>query len=170
MNIKNLLIILIPLIVLFSGCGLPVKLEDTMVSDAAAGSTETGLHNRSVLKKKLYSQYEEWKEVRYRMGGLSKEGVDCSGFVYITFESKFGVRLPRTTAQQSKVGEPVKRSELKTGDLIFFKTSLLVRHVGIYLEKGKFLHASKKRGVMISRLSNDYWDSRYWKAKRVERL
>lgn len=170
MNIKNLLIILIPLIILFSGCGLPVKLEDTVVSDAAAGSTETVLHNRSVLKKKLYSQYEEWKGVRYRMGGLSKKGIDCSGFVYITFVSKFGVRLPRTTKQQSMVGEPVKRSELKTGDLIFFKTSLFVRHVGIYLEKGKFLHASKKRGVMISRLSNDYWNSRYWKAKRVERL
>jgi probable lipoprotein NlpC len=64
----------------------------------------------------------------------------------------------------------VKRSKLKTGDLIFFKTSPRVRHVGIYLEKGKFLHASKKRGVMISRLSDVYWKSRYWKAKRVERL
>ncbi|NOS35170.1 MAG: glycoside hydrolase [Deltaproteobacteria bacterium] len=168
MNIKNLFI-LIPLLILFSGCGLLVKLDDPKVSHAA-GSAETGLHNRSLLKKKLYSQYEEWKGVRYRLGGLNKKGIDCSGFVYMTFKSKFGVKLPRTTELQSKLGDPVKRSKLKTGDLIFFKTSPRVRHVGIYLEKGKFLHASKKRGVMISRLSNVYWKSRYWKAKRVERL
>jgi probable lipoprotein NlpC len=168
MNIKNLFI-LIPLIILFSGCGLLVKLDDPKVSHAA-GPAETDLHNRSLLKKKLYSQYEEWKGVRYRLGGLNKNGIDCSGFVYMTFQSKFGVKLPRTTELQSKLGEPVKRSKLKTGDLIFFKTSPRVRHVGIYLEKGTFLHASKKRGVMISRLSDVYWKSRYWKAKRVERL
>jgi len=168
MNIKNLFI-LIPLMMLFSGCAPQIRQNDLTTSHAAP-SAESSLNDTRLIAEKLYAHYEEWKGVRYRFGGLNKSGIDCSGFVYVTFRSKFGVKLPRTTALQLKLGEAVKRSELKSGDLLFFKTSPRVRHVGIYLEKGTFLHASKKRGVMISRLSNVYWKARYWKARRVKRL
>ncbi|MFQ5328604.1 MAG: NlpC/P60 family protein [Thermodesulfobacteriota bacterium] len=168
MSIKKLFI-LIPTLILFSGCTSLVKVDDTAISHAAVSAARSS-DNSSLLTKKLYAHYEEWKGVRYRFGGLNKKGIDCSGFVYITFKSTLGVQLPRTTELQSKLGEAVKRSELKSGDLIFFKTSPRVRHVGIYLEKGTFLHASKKRGVMISRLNNVYWKPRYWKARRVKRL
>lgn len=154
--------LLLTLIILVSGCGVLFKPGDTIVSQPAGTNGQ--------VKSKLYSQYKEWRGVGHRMGGLSRKGIDCSGFVYITFKLKFGVRLPRTTEQQSRLGQPVKRSELKAGDLVFFKTSKRVRHVGIYLEKGKFVHASKSRGVMISRLNNDYWKPRYWKAKRLGNL
>lgn len=168
MKIKDLFI-LTSLLILFSGCAPLVKSDGPKLSGASA-PVYAGRRTGSLLKKKLYSQYEEWKGVRYRNGGLNKKGIDCSGFVYVTFKSKFGVKLSRTTKSLSKLGRPVKRSHLKAGDLVFFKTSARVRHVGIYLEKGKFLHASKKRGVMISRINDIYWKSRYWKARRIERL
>ena len=125
-------------------------------------STDTG-H----VKKALYSQFNEWQGVRYQRGGLSQRGVDCSGFVHLTFKSKLGLHLPRTTRMQSKIGKEIRKDDLKAGDLIFFKTGSASEHVGIYLEKNKFLHASEKKGVTISRLDHVYWQSSYWKSVRI---
>lgn len=125
--------------------------------------------NSESLKRKLYAQYGEWKGAKYKIGGLSKNGIDCSGFIYVTFKSKLGLVLPRSTELQAELGRGVVKSELRTGDLVFFKTGLFsVRHVGVYLERGKFLHASTSSGVMISGLDEDYWKSAYWKARRIE--
>lgn len=121
----------------------------------------------SHVKKALYSQFNEWQGVRYQRGGLSQRGVDCSGFVHLTFKSKLGLHLPRTTKMQSRVGKEIRKDDLKAGDLIFFKTGSASEHVGIYLEKNKFLHASQKQGVTISRLDNVYWKSNYWKSVRI---
>ena len=129
---------------------------------AANQSTDT-----SHVKKALYSQFSEWQGVRYQRGGLSQRGVDCSGFVHLTFKSKLGLHLPRTTRMQSRVGKEIRKDDLKAGDLIFFKTGSASEHVGIYLEKNKFLHASQKQGVTISRLDNVYWKSNYWKSVRI---
>jgi cell wall-associated NlpC family hydrolase len=125
------------------------------------------LADSKAIKGKLYLQYRQWKGTRYRYGGLSKSGVDCSGFVYITYLKKLGIRIPRSTKRQSQTGKAIKRSELRPGDLVFFKTGFKVRHVGIYIEHGKFLHASTKEGVMISNLDDYYWKDKYWQARRV---
>ena len=119
------------------------------------------------VKKRLYSQLEKWGNVKYKLGGLSKSGIDCSGFVYLTFRSEFGVQLPRSTEQQANVGKYVKQRNLKVGDLIFFKTSRNVRHLGVYMGARTFIHASTSRGVTISKLDNEYWKKRYWKSVRV---
>ncbi len=123
--------------------------------------------NFSHIKKALYSQYNEWQGVRYQRGGLSRRGVDCSGFVHITYKSKLGMHLPRTTHLQSRVGKEIRKEDLRAGDLIFFKTGPASNHVGIYLENNKFLHASQKKGVIISRLDHVYWKANYWKSVRV---
>ncbi len=115
----------------------------------------------------LLQQLHEWRGVPYREGGLSKRGVDCSGFVYLTYGSRFGIRLPRTTRAQAAVGRPVSQRELRPGDLVFFHTKWKTNHVGIYLGNGQFIHASTSRGVMASDLSNPYWRKAYWKAVRV---
>jgi cell wall-associated NlpC family hydrolase len=65
--------------------------------------------------------------------------------------------LPRSTEAQARIGEPIAISELRTGDLVFFKTSWKTGHVGIYLNDGFFMHASTTKGVMISSLENPYW-------------
>ena len=167
MTLKNFFISA-AILILLAGCGNAIKRDAprSMKTPARPGAELT---DSRLAKKKLYSQYKEWKGVRYRFGGLSKRGIDCSGLVYLTFKSKFGLKLPRTTKMQANIGKSVKKGSLKAGDLVFFKTSYKVRHVGIYLEKGRFMHASKKKGVMISKLKEPYWSSKYWKARRIER-
>lgn len=123
--------------------------------------------NVSLIKQKLYAQHSEWKGTRYKIEGLNKKGIDYSGFVLLTFRSKFGINLPRTTRLQAKRGKHVTQNQLMSGDILFFKTGINKKHTGIYLENRRFLHASSSRGVTISSLDNQYWSSRYWKAKRI---
>ncbi len=156
------IVTLVAIIMVLNGCGtLPNRLDH-------APPQQAGKNNHpDKIKTQLYAQYNAWKGVRYQLGGFSKKGVDCSGFVSITFKEKFAIPLPRTTQQLAKQGFEIPRSQLKAGDLIFFKTSPNVRHVGIYIENGKFLHASTSQGVMISTIHNTYWQKRYWKATRL---
>jgi len=150
---------------LLNGCGtLPDRLDHRSSSSQETGKND---HQSNTVKTQLYAQHKAWKGVRYQLGGLSKKGIDCSGFVSVTFKEQFGITLPRTTRQQAQKGLEIPRTQLKAGDLVFFKTSLNVRHVGIYIESGKFLHASTSRGVMISNINNNYWRKRYWKATRL---
>jgi cell wall-associated NlpC family hydrolase len=128
------------------------------------------LSNSVWVKQMLYSQYEQWKTVKYKSGGMSKDGVDCSGFVSLTYDTRLGIKLPRSTDEQVNLGAPINQNDLIAGDLVFFKTGKVTRHVGIYLEDGKFLHASTEKGVMISRMDDAYWAKAYWKAVRVKSL
>jgi probable lipoprotein NlpC len=116
----------------------------------------------------LKQQYEDWRRVPHRMGGTSKSGVDCSGLVYTTYRDRLGVDMPRSTASQAKVGRAVPKEELRAGDLVFFKTGVFTRHVGMYLYNGDFLHASSSNGVTISNLEDRYWTRTYWKARRIQ--
>lgn len=134
--------------------------------DTYVPRTKTDIKIESI-KEKLYAQYAQWKGTKYKLGGLNRNGIDCSGFVFITFKSKLGIVLPRTTNLQVATGKDIERNQLQAGDLVFFKTGRFFRHVGIYLEHGKFLHASTSLGVTISKLDNVYWKSKYWKAKRI---
>ena len=115
----------------------------------------------------LYGLFREWKGVPYRYGGTSKKGIDCSAFVAHTFRHGLGVDLPRTVRAQAQRGQRIERDELSMGDLLFFRTGRSSEHVGIYLQRGEFMHASRRRGVMISRLSNRYWRAKFVQARRV---
>ena len=118
----------------------------------------------------LYAHYEKWKGVKYCYGGFSFDGIDCSGFIYITYKERFKLIIPRTTKKQRDIGKKVSINKLQAGDLIFFNTGYNNRHVGIYIEKGKFIHASSSKGVMISNLKNPYWQKAVRFAKRIEEL
>jgi len=114
----------------------------------------------------LYDQYNNWRGVRYREGGLSKNGVDCSGYVHLTYKQKLRRTIPRSTELLAKSGSEVSSRQMQPGDLVFFKTGWKTSHVGIYLNNGKFMHASSSRGVMISKLDNPYWSDTFWMARR----
>lgn len=118
---------------------------------------------------RLSEHQHEWKGTRYRLGGNSKSGVDCSGFMQITFRDLFGIDLPRTTKDQAKEGERISKSELRTGDLVFFNTGRGPngKHVGVYVKNGQFLHASTKGGVIYSDLDSPYWSKAFWQARRL---
>jgi len=115
----------------------------------------------------LYQEYNKWKGVRYCYGGASKNGVDCSALVQIIYKEAFHIKIPRTTQQQAKIGYRVEKYKAKAGDIVLFKTGYKTKHSGIYLEKGDFLHASTKYGVVISNINNPYWRSVYWQTRRV---
>ena len=149
---------------------------------AISGCSSTPKHSKSIAKnsvlfpnsikqtntqRRLAIHFRSWQQTPYRLGGNSKRGVDCSGFVQITYRDVFARKIPRTTALLAKHGKNISQKNLKFGDLVFFKTSRKVRHVGIYIGRGKFIHASTSRGVMQSNLGSSYWKKHYWKAKRL---
>ena len=104
----------------------------------------------------------------YAGRSLYEKGVDCSHLVQKVFKRYDNRDLPRTVARQWLIGELVHRRHLKYGDLLFFKTnSKPVSHVGIYTGYGEFIHASTSSGVIISKLSEDYWSRRYIGARRI---
>lgn len=105
--------------------------------------------------------------VAYKTGGTSTAGFDCSGFTKYVFKN-VGLTLPRTSKAQYSVGTAVSKSNLRSGDLVFFNTlGNGVSHVGIYVGNGKFAQSSSSRGVTITSLSQTYWANRYVGAKRV---
>ncbi len=121
---------------------------------------------KTALNNELFDFYSKWEGVRYKLGGESKKGIDCSAFIQKAFKEKFDLEMPRTTLMQANVGKSIKKDELEIGDLVFFKTGK-TKHVGIYIDNGKFMHASTKTGVTISDLDNDYFNKNYWKAQRI---
>ncbi|GAB7536788.1 hypothetical protein BGC_30060 [Burkholderia sp. 3C] len=109
--------------------------------------------------------------VRYRWGGNSPDsGLDCSGFVRYVFQDTLGMSLPRRAEEMSRVGEKVRVSELKPGDLVFFNTMRrAASHVGIYIGDNKFVHSpSTGSTIRVDDMENSYWVKRFDGARRIE--
>ena len=109
---------------------------------------------------------------RYRFGGTSEAGFDCSGFIGYLFREEAGMQLPRSTREMINVKAPlVARNNLKPGDLLFFSTNGRgrVSHAGIYLGDDQFIHSSSRRsgGVRIDKLGDGYWSKTFIEAKRA---
>jgi cell wall-associated NlpC family hydrolase len=125
-----------------------------------------GVSDESVVR--LASRY---KGVRYRWGGSSRNGFDCSGFTRYIYRQHAGVDLPHSASAQFRMGTPVPRDQLKPGDLVFFQTYRRgASHVGIYIGDGKFIHASSAgRRVRVDSLNDGYYRQRYLGARRLTR-
>jgi len=108
-----------------------------------------------------------WLGARYKYGGSSKSGTDCSGYVMQIYKEKTGKSLPHSSGALFKMGEKVDLEDLQTGDLVFFGNLWGINHVGIYLSNGNFTHASSSDGVAIIPLSTKYWKKRYRGARRL---
>jgi lipoprotein Spr len=117
----------------------------------------------------LLQKIDEWWGTPYALGGSSKRGVDCSYFTLDVMNAIYNTNLKRTAAEQYDQSEKIDWSDLKEGDLIFFKTdgSRSISHVGIYMTNNKFAHASTSQGVTISDLSEPYWQKRLYSLGRV---
>ncbi len=165
MNILQHYKILLPFCILFAtGC------SSTPNHQFATSSDNTLITQSDVPKaisSKLNTHYQEWKGTPYQLGGLSKSGIDCSGFVQLTYRKVFNKQVPRTTEKLSDAGEEIALKEAKLGDLLVFKTGFSKRHVGIYIGNGKFIHASSSKGVMTSSINNPYWSDSYRQTRRI---
>ncbi|MDR0572456.1 MAG: C40 family peptidase [Tannerella sp.] len=123
----------------------------------------------------LYDACRGWLGVKYRSGGNSKKGVDCSGLVSILYRQVYGIGLERNSAGMLRKNcAPINRKNLREGDLVFFKTPgsgspKTPTHVGVYLKNGKFIHSSASNGVIISSLSEPYYVRTWITGGRVKR-
>lgn len=108
--------------------------------------------------------------VPYQRGGTGfDQGVDCSGFVQITYRESAGIHLPRRAAEQAQVTAPIDAESLAPGDLVFFNTQgEPFSHVGIYIGQGRFIHSPRSGAhVRLERLDDRYWRDRFDGARRV---
>ncbi len=110
---------------------------------------------------------------RYKYGGTTKKGMDCSGLLYVSFR-KHNVPIPRVSYVMANEGKRIKINKVEKGDLLFFKTKKRgkrINHVGMVVStKGnevKFIHSSSSRGVIISSMRETYWNSTFIKATRI---
>lgn len=138
-----------------------------------ATNNSNKIENSSITKSEIPKRkqafmdfYSEWKNVRYKLGGETKKGIDCSAFTQRIYKDKFGIELPRTTLTQVNIGTEVKKSELIPGDLVFFKTSKTDKHVGVYVGNGNFMHASIK-GIQFTSLDKPFYKKNYWTSRRI---
>lgn len=109
---------------------------------------------------------------KYRSGGTNSEGFDCSGLMFSSFKV-IDITLPRTSSEQAAVGFMIDKSFARKGDLIFFATggSNRINHVGLITEVSemdiKFIHSSTSSGVIVSSMSEEYYNKRFVQINRV---
>jgi len=117
--------------------------------------------------EKLYSAIEKWYGTPYKGGGCTKEGVDCSCFTINIYQEVYNIKLNRRAMDMVQNIKLIDRKDLIEGDLVFFRNSKgRINHVGIYLKEDMFVHASSSKGVTVSKLTEKYWDTRFYKGGR----
>ncbi|MBA3899069.1 MAG: C40 family peptidase [Bacteroidetes bacterium] len=119
---------------------------------------------------KLYEFIEDWKDTPYKYGGKSKTGVDCSNFATLMYDEVFKLGISGSCSNLYQLCKPIDKSELKEGDLLFFKIDKdRISHVGVYLHNNKFVHATTKKGVMINDLDETYYKKYFFNAARFNK-
>ncbi len=110
---------------------------------------------------------------RYKFGGTTSKGMDCSGLLYVSF-GEHNIDIPRASYEIAKEGEEISLKEVAEGDLLFFGTSNRkknINHVGLVVSVDgndiKFIHSTTSRGVIVSSLREGYWNSAFVKATRI---
>ena len=128
-----------------------------------------GVSEHEIKNMKLYSFIDEWYATRYKYGGKSKSGIDCSNFVCTLEGTVFSKKIDPPAFSMYEKCKPISRKKLEEGDLVFFKIdSDKVSHVGVYLQNGCFVHASSSKGVIISKLNENYYEKHFYKGGRLK--
>ncbi len=132
-------------------------------------SVKLGVPESDIRNETLYQFINEWSGVPYKYAGKDKHGIDCSGLTSTLYLNVYKKTIsPSTKALVNEV-KKIKESDLKEGDLVFFITNeKSISHVGVYLQNNKFVHASTKKGVMISDLTEPYFKKTYACSGRVK--
>ncbi len=152
---------------------LIVSLFLSLVSCGALKNTGYKKNKPNTKAIRVVQHAKSYIGTRYKYGGVTKRGMDCSGLVYTSF-SKENIVLPRTSAAMSTRGKTVKRQHIRKGDLVFFKTGKSfkrINHVGVVSKiSGSsifFIHSSSSKGVIESSLNTKYWAKSFKFAKRI---
>jgi cell wall-associated NlpC family hydrolase len=154
-------------IFLIAACATPPKQSGVPPAGSVYSQAARSHLNDAEIERRLRQEYKKWKGIPHQLGGNGSRGIDCSGFVKVVYKDVFNVELPRTTNAQLNQGRPIPFKRLQAGDLVFFQPPTYPRHVGIYLGGCEFVHASKNKGVTLSRIDETYWGRYYWTARRI---
>ncbi len=116
----------------------------------------------------LYDEIEKWWATRYRYGGTTGKGIDCSAYTGALLSDVYGLHASRTASAQYGESEKIAKKDLQEGDLVFFSTFRKgISHVGLYLGNGYFTHAGSSTGVTISNLDDAYWSRKFRGGGRI---
>lgn len=148
-------------------------------SSRTTDSTKPAISTSSRRKKSISKADEiintalQFSGVRYKWGGTTKKGMDCSGLLYVAF-GEHDISLPRVSRDMATEGRKIRVKNVEKGDLLFFNTKKRgkkINHVGMVVavdsDEIKFIHASTSRGVIVSSLREGFWNHAFVKATRV---
>ena len=154
------------------GCGVAPAPRYGRANSSVVRELETRRRAfRGADEGRLSRVVEGYLGVPYKWGGTTRRGMDCSALARAVIRETYGVELPRTSRQMYGLGTPVSdRTDLRPGDLVFFRIAYSgagISHVGVYIGRGRFAHASSSRGGVVDRLTQPYFDARYAGARRI---
>lgn len=164
---KKILLLLF-LGLLLASCGSKKKV---VTKKYPATTKITKSSNRGTLEN-IITHAKTFEGTRYKFGGTTSKGMDCSGLVYTAFKEQ-NVLLPRVSRDMAKKGKQVTLRDATKGDLVFFQTNKnrkVINHVGLVIETKngvRFIHATTSRGVIISSLNEKYWNSAFVEIRRI---
>lgn len=139
-------------------------------ADSLEFLTDRPIVDRHQFGREITRTAYAYRGARYRRGGLSSRGFDCSGFVKYVYATK-GISLPHSSRDMYSCGTPVAKSDLREGDIVFFANTYRrgISHVGMYVGNGEFIHASTTRGgVRVDKLDDAYFRNKYAGARRIK--
>lgn len=141
--------------------------ETTKPTSSSSNTKAVKARNEALTKSINY-----WLGTPHKSGGCDKSGIDCSCLVMSIYKEVYGIDLYRSSIDIQKNVFFVNKSELKEGDILFFKTTSAdrVTHVGIYLKNDEFVHTSTSKGVIISNLNEAYYQRTFFKAGRHQKV
>lgn len=161
---------LLAAVLLLSGCGATKKRKQQANNHILLEKYAKYLGEQPAANHtEIYKFIDIWWGVPHRLGGDTQKGVDCSGFVVQFYSQIYGKQVARTTQGLHADARALPLRKLKTGDLVFFELSSAekITHVGIYLQNGRFAHASTSKGVRIDHIEGVYYQ---YKKKHGGRL
>jgi len=158
--------------IILASCGGAKKRSTTARKTEKTSKTRAKVSTKDRKIKSIIGYAKTFEGTRYKYGGTTKKGMDCSGLVYTSFK-KGEVVLPRTSRAMSTQGTKISLKKVAIGDLLFFKTNKrknVINHVGLVVSIGKrieFIHASTSKGVTISSLDERYWNNCFAGVRRI---
>lgn len=165
-------------LILCASCGSHKKIiEEDVVSHEIIVKKDKNKDKKGGNKKssgeKIADEAITWIGTPYVYAMQNKgRGTDCSGLTMVIYEQVAGIKIPRNSAKQAEFCETIRQKDIEPGDLVFFATGKdpkKVSHVGVMLDKNRFVHASSSRGVVISEMTTAYYRNHFIKFGRVPR-
>ena len=148
----------------------PVTVAKATAADAPVHAAAREKAQNDNAGRKIAKQALAYRGTRYKFGGTSKKGLDCSGLVARIYDDLKMHRVPRVSSALYKSGEPVSIAALRPGDLVFFKNTYKhgISHTSVYAGNNKFVHAANKRhGVIVTSMADPYYQLHFAGARRL---